>query len=269
MNGCSTAAPLRGSLELAILARLDGLILDLAFSVGAIQRQYPTLISRDALERAEYPQAFPHLLLAVAPLCCRDREPDTLLERDNLANPSWLLSPAVCYHVYAEMTASTLATPKVITARGRCFRNEAELRPGFRQIEFEMREIVMTGPKEWIDDTVRDVRVRLEKLARSLGIEGTWEVAEDPFFLPTASGKALMQRFRETKLEYQSLAGEPAGLALASINRHGSFFGDRFDIIDPSGQAIHTACIAVGLDRWLSVVERIAASEVNHVADVR
>jgi hypothetical protein len=269
MNGYNTAAPLRGSRELAILAHLDGLILDLASSVGAIQRQYPVLISREALERAEYPRAFPHLLLAAAPLCCPEREPDALLERENLGLPAWLLSPAVCYHVYAEMTAITLATPQVITARGRCFRNEAELRPGVRQVEFEMREIVMAGPKEWIEDTAGDVRVRLEKLARSLGIDGTWEVALDPFFLPKASGKALLQRLLETKLEYQLLAREPAGLALASINRHGSFFGERFDIIDGSGQPIHTACVAVGLDRWLSVVDGIASSEVNHVADVR
>jgi hypothetical protein len=262
----STAAPYRRGRELALLAHLDRLMLDLAIAAGAEERQYPTLISREALLDAEYPRAFPHLLLAAAPLSCPEREPDRLLERENLATPSWFLSPAVCYHVYAEMAASMLATPTVITARGRCFRHEAGLRPGFRQVEFEMREIVLAGPCEWVEDTARDVRTRLEDLARSLGLVGTWEVAEDPFFLPAASGKALLQRLHETKLEYQNRAGEPVGLALASVNRHRSFFGERFGVIDPSGHPIHTACVAVGLDRWLSLVDRPSLSEVNHVA---
>jgi hypothetical protein len=40
-------------------------------------------------------------------------------------------------------------------------------------------------------------------------------------------------------------------VAIASINRHGSFFGDRFAILDENGQSIHTACLAVGMDRWI------------------
>jgi hypothetical protein len=266
MTTHSIAAPLRGGSELVLLAHLDGLVRDLAVSIGAQERQYPVLISREDLQRAEYPRAFPHLLLAAAPLCCPEREPACLLERDNLATPSWFLSPAVCYHVYAELAASTLATPAVITARGRCFRNEVSLRPGLRQVEFEMREIVLAGPREWVEVAVQDARVRLEDLARSLRLDGTWEVAEDPFFLPAASGKALLQRLCETKLEYQTHAREPVGLALASINRHGTFFGERFGITDTSGRPIDTACVAVGLDRWLSLAVPTPASEVNHVA---
>jgi hypothetical protein len=134
-------------------------------------------------------------------------------------------------------------------------------------LEFEMREIVLAGPREWLNDMVRDLRIGLENLALSLGMNGTWEVAEDPFFLPAASGKALMQRLCETKLEYRSRAREPIGLALARVNRHGSFFGERFGILDPSGHPIQTACVAVGLDRWLFSVDRHSSAEVNHVAD--
>jgi hypothetical protein len=259
------AAPIRRSRELRLLAHLDELILDLTRSLGAEERQYPVLISRGALERADYPEAFPHLLLSAAPLCCPQREPGSLLERDNLAAPSWLLSPAVCYHVYAELAASTLAAPVVITARGRCFRNEVELRPGVRQVEFEMREIVLAGPNEWVEDMARDARIRLECLAQSLGLEGIWEAAADPFFLPAAAGKALLQRLCETKLEYQNRGPGPPGLALASVNRHGSFFGERFGISDASGQPIRTACLALGLDRWLTVVDPSSLLEVNHV----
>jgi hypothetical protein len=50
------------------------------------------------------------------------------------------------------------------------------------------------------------------------------------------------------KLEYQW--PNIGGLALASINKHGSFFGQRFHIERPDAQPVHTMCIAVGLDRW-------------------
>jgi hypothetical protein len=57
-----------------------------------------------------------------------------------------------------------------------------------------------------------------------------------------------MQRLLKVKLEYQW--PQAGGLALASINRHGAFFGQRFDIATPDGEPVHTMCIAVGLDRW-------------------
>jgi hypothetical protein len=83
--------------------------------------------------------------------------------------------------------------------------------------------------------------------------------------LPAAAGKALLQRLCETKLEYQNRGPGPPGLALASVNRHGSFFGERFGISDASGQPIRTACLALGLDRWLTVVDPSSLLEVNHV----
>jgi hypothetical protein len=114
-----------------------------------------------------------------------------------------------------------------------------------------MREIVVFGSPVWIDGMVNLIRNRLELVARRFDLHGEWEVAEDPFFLPSAAGKALMQRLLKVKLEYQwPRAG---GLALASINRHGTFFGERFRIAMPDGQPIHTACIAVGLDRWAHI----------------
>src|SRR4051794_38028427 len=137
MSSTDTSAPIRRDQDLALLARIDGLICELAAELGAEQRQYPTLIARSALERAEYPHAFPHLLMLAAPLARPEREPATLLERDNLAGPWWCLSPPVCCRAYTELAGGPLAMPVVIPARGRCYRHEAEVRPGVRQIEFE------------------------------------------------------------------------------------------------------------------------------------
>jgi hypothetical protein len=112
-----------------------------------------------------------------------------------------------------------------------------------------MREIVWVGCKAWVDEQLNAGCERLTQLAHSLGLFGDWVVAEDPFFLPAAQGKAFMQRLRETKREYQTRDSEP--VALASVNRHSTFFGERFRITHQDGQTVHTACLAVGLDRWL------------------
>jgi hypothetical protein len=80
------------------------------------------------------------------------------------------------------------------------------------------------------------------------GLAGEWRPATDPFFLPSAMHKAVMQRILEVKLEYQLHRAND--LALASINRHGAFFGQRFSISGPTGEPAHTGCVAVGLDRW-------------------
>ena len=60
--------------------------------------------------------------------------------------------------------------------------------------------------------------------------------------------QAALHRLTGAKHEYQ-LRGDTA-LAIASVNRHGTFFGRRFHITAADGEPIHSACIAVGLDRW-------------------
>jgi seryl-tRNA synthetase len=246
----SNSAPLHDADAISRFERIDDSLLAMACRGGAKPFQYPVLISREALEKAEYPSAFPHLLMAAAPL----RDPAVTgqqqLEPANLRSPEWCLSPAVCYHVYSDFVGQTLSAPATVTARGRCFRHEATIDPGRRQIEFEMREIVLLGSADWISAEVSVWKNRLDQLLQQLELTGNWQTAEDPFFLPSAKGKAVMQRLMETKIEYCSNESEP--IALASINRHGDFFGRRFSIRDSSGQFIHTACIAAGLDRLCS-----------------
>jgi len=226
------AAPTRVRSEVELLDRIDGKVRELAATMGAIELQFPVLISRDVLDRAEYPQAFPHLLLSAT---------------HNDTHSGWCLSPAVCYHAYEYFSQRQLSHPMIVTARGRCFRAERERCQGVRQVEFEMRELVLLGPSEWIQRAADEAPSLMASLAAEFGLQGEWVVATDPFFLPAAAGKALMQQLQKTKVEYQSPRG--GGLALASINRHGTFFGTRFDIIDRYGDPVHSMCVAIGLDR--------------------
>jgi seryl-tRNA synthetase len=238
MNGLyPQPAPARTGSQQSALDRIDASVRRLAASMGASEMQYPALIAREVLEQAEYTTAFPHLLMSASG--AHTHQP---------GDGAWCLSPAVCYHTYAQLAGRVLEGPMVVTARGRCFRAEAESAQGVRQIEFEMREIVLLGAPAWIEAAADTVRPAIETVARAAGLAGDWNVAEDPFFLPAAAGKALIQRLLKVKLEYQW--PNIGGLALASINKHGSFFGQRFHIERPDAQPVHTMCIAVGLDRW-------------------
>jgi len=241
-----TSAPIRQQSELSDFEAVDARIRDLALREGAEEIAYPVLIAGEVLRAAEYDRAFPHLLMAGVSARKPDVEPKHLFTAGNLSVPAWFLSPAVCYHTYAQFAGRVLTDSCTVTARGKCFRNEdRKLCFGRRQLEFEMREIVLLGGQEWIEERIPSFQRLVESLARECDISGTWETAEDPFFLPRAQGKALMQRLLKTKREFCVNA-----LAIASINRHGTFFGERFHISDAGGTPIHTACIAFGLDRW-------------------
>jgi seryl-tRNA synthetase len=217
-----------------------------ALSFGGREAQYSALIAADVLNRAEYPRAFPHLLLSAARYHSSDvaaRQPPT-----KRAATMWCLSPAVCYHTYAQLAGTALPEPMVLTARGTCFRHERRCSPGIRQVEFAMREVVLLGPARWVLESADTIARAIESLARELRLDGHWRVATDPFFLAAARGKAALQRLTKAKHEYQ-LRGNTK-LAIASVNRHGTFFSQRFQITAVDGARVHSACIAVGLDRW-------------------
>jgi hypothetical protein len=233
-----------------------------ALLLGARETQYSALIAADVLEQAEYPQAFPHLLLAAASYHS-SRLDAASQPAPKRAESGWCLSPAVCYHVYAHLAGAALPEPVVLTARGTCFRDESHCAPGIRQVEFAMREIVLLGPALWVLETADVMAHAIESLARELRLEGEWRAATDPFFLPAARGKAALQQLTGAKHEYQ-LRGDTA-LAVASVNRHGTFFGRRFQITAADGEPIHSVCIAVGLDRW-SHAARPASEEVQSQA---
>lgn len=224
------------------LAAVDSLLEGWSRSRGGREQHWPVLMNEATLQRAGYPDAFPHLLMTA----CIAADPES--HPANLTRSGWCLSPAVCYHAYAGLEGHVLQGGIRLGARGHCFRNEDPdaLEPGRRQIEFQMRELILIGSAEWIEQELDGTREEIATLAARSGMSGTWELATDPFFLPRAKGRAHLQRLKETKREFCL----PDGLAIASINRHGAFFGERFRISLSNGQAAHSACIAFGLDRW-------------------
>jgi hypothetical protein len=206
-----------------------------AESLGCQEVEVSSLIPASELQRAGYPDAFPQLVIYARPG-----------QDDGKAEPVYALSPAVCYHAYLGLAGRVLDSLIRLTAQGQCFRNESECEPGRRQIEFRMRELIFIGQPNQIELALEGIETVVKGIAADAGIDGSWEVGNDPFFLSTSRGRALMQRLLNTKREFCL----PDGLAIASINRHQSFFGERFSIRTSDGAFAHSACIAFGLDRW-------------------
>ncbi len=146
------------------------------------------------------------------------------------------LPPAVCYHLFAALAGRILESPARFTAQGTCWRHEgARHVPLERGWAFTMREMVCLGTEA--DTTAFRARgiERARDLARMLGLDATLAEAGDPFFAPTARGKATLQRIKALKHELLLPIGGERRIAAASFNLHERFFGDAFAIRLPDG----------------------------------
>ncbi|HEY3818988.1 MAG TPA: hypothetical protein VGL81_17580 [Polyangiaceae bacterium] len=240
-----------------VVEAFDRLLLAVARGTyGARLRQYPTLIATEALDRAHYFASFPHH--ATFALRVRDdldavvgvaQRPEA--RAGLLAEPSHILSPAVCFHAYVELRDRPLAEPLVLTARGRCFRWESRNFATLERLwDFGMREVIFVGAEKWVEEGRRAWVEETAKLIDSLHLDAWIETANDPFFAQNFVAQRYFQRVSHTKYELRlSLPYAPGrSLAAASYNLHRDYFGRSFGIVDGGGFA-HTACVGFGLER--------------------
>jgi seryl-tRNA synthetase len=214
----------------------------------------PAGLGFETLVRAGYFQSFPQWLTAASHLSddpgvlewvATDADPAAAARRA-LAPADAALAPAVCYHVYDRLAGRTLGRPEVLTAQATCWRHEGErLTPLGRGWAFTMREIVCVGPVDAVEAFRQRGIGRATALARALRLGGDVVQASDPFFAPTARGKALLQQLKVLKEELML-----GGMAAASFNNHETFFGDAFGIRLEGGAPAASACVAFGLERW-------------------
>jgi len=216
----------------------------------------PSGLGFETLVRAGYFQSFPQWLTAASHLStdpavlewvATDADPAAAARRA-LEPADAALPPAVCYHVYARLAGRTLTggRPAVLTAQATCWRHEGErLTPLSRGWAFTMREIVCVGPLDAVEAFRQRGIHRATALAEALGLGRAVVQASDPFFAPTARGKALLQQLKVLKQELML-----GGMAAASFNNHETFFGDAFGIRLEDGAPAASACVAFGLERW-------------------
>lgn len=252
-------------------ARLKGLLddgfLKIAHALGAESMLFPPLLKVADVDALDYFKNFPQLPLLVsstdAPSLNDKRNHDndtrwTEVDQDCLAAAAHILPPAACYPVYSHHRGSATGSLKTITTAANCFRNETHYIGLKRLKSFTMREIVFIGEMKPVTDALNVARDRIREMAAALGIEARLENATDPFFDPNST-RAVTQKMFPTK---QELVFEE-DLAISSSNFHRNFFGQRFNIASVDGQVAHTACIGMGLERWIHAILAVTGNDID------
>jgi hypothetical protein len=122
--------------------------------------------------------------------------------------------------------------------------------------EFSVRELVFVGSDRYVGAARERALPLIGELAATFDLECQVETANDPFFATVAAARTFWQRSQEVKNEIMltlepGLSGARRKLACGSINLHGRFFGNRFDITSADAEAAVTGCIGLGIERWV------------------
>jgi seryl-tRNA synthetase len=223
--------------------------------VGARERVYPSMIELAVMDRCGYVEQFPQNAYLVDELPHdRDllrgmRNGETGRESVRRSTP-YLLNPALCFHVYAELAGGRLDEAMVLTMSGRCFRHEAPWRlDEYRLADFTMREIPYVGPPRDVAGLRQQLLERTWELFVELGFSGRIETATDPFYHAEDADLGKYQLLAKAKYELIVETPQGATAAVASFNNLRESLCRQFDITGPRGA--HSGCAAFGIDRWV------------------
>jgi seryl-tRNA synthetase len=235
--------------------------------------RFPPVVSRSLIEKLGYLKSFPNLLGCVCGLSGGERKIEEAVDRflaggdwtESLSASDLVLAPAACYVVYP------LAAARSIPAEGAlfdvacdCFRREPS-RDIDRLQSFRMREFVLIGGAEQVQEFRDGWMERARSFADKLELSYRIAPANDPFF---GRGGVLLGRAQaEQQLKFELLvpvrsAEKPT--ACMSFNYHRDHFGQTLNMRDGAGAVAHSACVAFGMDR-LAVA--LFASHGARVAD--
>ncbi|APE23086.1 MULTISPECIES: hypothetical protein [Streptomyces] len=255
--GATRGLPSLGPEGTRLLRLLDDTFESWGVAAGARPMTMPPLLPAADLANLDYYDNFPHQAVLAAPLDLegrlgspfdgeRGQWPAAALEPAGLGLPS-----ASCYAVYLDHQGTRVADDTLVTICSWCFRKETHYEGMRRQLGFRMREIVAIGAREHAETHLADFTTRIHSFAAALDLPLRREAACDPFF-DKGGSKAVLQRL--TPVKYEFLYED---LAIASVNTHRNFFGDRCAItLASTGGPAFTSCVAFGLERWLSALTR-------------
>jgi seryl-tRNA synthetase len=226
---------------------------------GTEALRFPPVMSRGQLETSGYLKSFPNLLGCVCTL--HGTEADIRAAADchenggdwttSLAPADLVLSPAACYPVYP-MAASRGPIPPgglSFDVACDCFRHEPSAQLA-RLRSFRMREYVRVGSPQEIVDFLDRWIARAQQFAKELGLTYDVAPASDPFFGRTGQVMAISQLQQSLKFELVVAMPEPeVPTACMSFNAHLDHFADIWGLRAEAGAAVHTGCVAFGIDR--------------------
>lgn len=254
-NGLVTLGP--EALELKRL--LEKCFLGMAAQTAAVEMAFPPLLRAEDLERLDYFTNFPHLMFMASPIRGEHLEgysKGTLqlvqgesgreLDHQHLAAGRYVLPPAACYSIYLHLRQTELADAEYVTVVSNCFRNEKQYEGLRRLMGFTMREIVCVGPLEAVRTHLATYKRRIQDFISGLGMPIQVQAATDPFYEAQGSRATLQQLF---PVKEEFVYG--GSLAIASVNFHRNFFGEKCGIRIKGGESAFSGCVAFGLERWL------------------
>ncbi|MFD4831750.1 hypothetical protein ACFWPV_18135 [Streptomyces uncialis] len=234
----------------ALLHGLDDLLTGLAARLKAPEVVGPPLLSVEGLTRLDYFRNFPHLGVSAGRFApeavdgLAAGEPPGELP---LRPTGHLLPSATCYGLLLSLEGQDVGEAGLrLSATGRCFRNETHYEGLRRLWGFHMREVLYLGTKHGATEHLEQGAVFVQELAGRLGLELTRAPADDPFY-DKGGSRARLMALDPVKHEFSA----PDGTAIASVNRHRNFFGERLDIRAGADGPAHSACVAFGVERWV------------------
>ncbi|HYQ03481.1 MAG TPA: amino acid--[acyl-carrier-protein] ligase [Polyangiaceae bacterium] len=247
----------RGAVFEDVLQRFNDLVSRLAKDDGAETRVFPPILNREVMERTGYLNSFPHLAGAVFSFNGSELEAKQMSERAYAKEP-WaeflkmtnvVLTPAICYPVYATLAGELPADGRLLDVLGWAFRHEPSPEPT-RMQAFRMREFIRVGSPDAVIEWRNKWHERGLELLLSLGLDAKSDVAADPFF--GRGGRMLAANQKEQKLKFEVLVpviSQQDPTAVCSFNYHQDHFGKTFDIRTSDGEIAQTACLGFGMER--------------------
>ena len=105
------------------------------------------------------------------------------------------------------------------------------------------------GEPETVADWRDAWRDRAVSLLRSIGLDASADVANDPFFGRSGKLLARSQKAQALKFEVVVQIAGPEPTAVASFNYHQEHFAEAYGIELSDGTTAHTACLGFGEER--------------------
>ncbi|MGC5345038.1 hypothetical protein PZB75_14250 [Streptomyces sp. AM 4-1-1] len=263
-SGGEQALAILGPGATRLLRELDRTFAGWGLAAGADEISPPPLYPVTDLEKFDVYDNFPHLAWVAGSLDLEAGDAKPLggaFDRAQLREARYGLPHATCYGAYLFHEGGRVADDTLVTLVNRCFRNEDHYGGLRRLASFQMREIVALGTYEHTQRVIARSTERILAFSDALGIGLAKEAATDPFF-KNDGARALLAKLSPVKYEFQY-----GDLAIASVNTHRNFFGERCGITLASGEHAFTSCVAFGLERWLAVLSEHFDDDLDAAAD--
>jgi len=235
---------------------------------SAVDGHFPAFVDAETLHKCGYFDSHPNAVTFVgnvledfdaleefrAANACS--EGAILPPREHIHMGGMCLNPAACFPAYPTFAGKTISDGHVVSWLGRVFRYESRNISGLdRLFEFNVREIVFLGNEDYVRDCRQKAIPLIGELAKHFDLDMTLQTATDPFFATVAAAKKFWQQSQEVKNEILipilDAEGKEKLLACGSVNLHGDFFGQKFDIKSADGVEAYTGCIGLGIERWV------------------